>query len=80
MCFGDRVSVTFLSCSFFVEETPLCSILCSLHLGVSWNIKILHLGFKGIFVAFLLASLRAFFRPEILHGKLYLVVARQAYL
>ena len=42
----------------FVEEaTPLCSILSSLFPGLNWNIEILKRGFKGVFVAFLLATL-----------------------
>ena len=35
----------------------LCSILSSLFPGLSWDIEILKRGFKGVFVAFLLATL-----------------------
>ena len=50
-----------LSCSFFNEAMPLCSILCSLPPEVSWNIEILQCGFMGIFVSFLLGTFRDFF-------------------
>ena len=43
--------------SFVDEATPLCSILCNLFTGFSWNIEILKEGFKGVFVAFLFATL-----------------------
>ena len=43
--------------TFVDEATPLCSILSSLFPGLNWNIEILKRGFKGVFVAFLLATL-----------------------
>ena len=43
--------------TFVDEATPLCSILSSLFPGLNWNIKILKRGFKGVFEAFLLATL-----------------------
>ena len=41
----------------FDEATPLCSILCRLFPGHSWNIEIFKGDFKGVFVAFLVATL-----------------------
>ena len=43
--------------TFVDEAAPLCSILSSLFPGLSWNIEIHKRGFKGVFVAFLLATL-----------------------
>ena len=55
-CFKD--SFCFKLCSSFVHEAlPLCSILCSLFPGLSWNVDILKRYFKGVFEAFLLATL-----------------------
>ena len=56
--FSFTDSLCFKSGDTFADEaTPLCSILSSLFPGLSWNIEILKRGFKGVFVAFLLATL-----------------------
>ena len=60
--FSFTDSLCFKLGGIFVDEaTPLCSILSILFPGLSWNIEILKRGFKGGFVAFLLATLLALF-------------------
>ena len=54
---ASRFSFLQLGGTFVDEATSLCSILSSLFPGLNWNIEILKRGFKGVFVAFLLATL-----------------------
>ena len=58
LSFSFTDCLSFNLCGSFVDEAPpLCSVPYSLFPGLSWNIEILKRGFKGVFVAFVLATL-----------------------
>ena len=60
LSFSFTDSLLFIeSCSFVDETSPLCSLLCSTFPRPNWYVEILQRGVEGVFVAFLLATLRA---------------------